>query len=198
MWKLFKHWTEEIPRVTAPDGKAQVTIWAGSYGEHSGLPPPTDSWGSNPLSNLGIYYISLKPGGKVTLAAATPVEGTKSVNRVAYFIEGSSLQVNGEKVPASSSTTLDALQDAEFSHDCGAPSMSEVLILQGSPIGEPVAQHGPFAMNTQGELQQAFADYQRTQFGGWPWPQNAMVFPREKGRFVIDRGVESRPPAGSA
>jgi redox-sensitive bicupin YhaK (pirin superfamily) len=132
------------------------------------------------------------------LPAATPAPGTKKVNRVAYFVEGSSLQINGEKVPASSSATLDASQDAEFSHDGGAPAVTEVLVLQGSPIGEPVAQRGPFVMNTQGELQQAFADYQRTHFGGWPWPQDAMVFPREKGRFALDKSGESRPPAGSA
>jgi hypothetical protein len=49
-------------------------------------------------------------------------------------------------------------------------------------------------MNTRAEIQSAFADYQRTRFGGWPWPAEDPVFAREKGRFAqhangrIERG----------
>ena len=69
------------------------------------------------------------------------------------------------------------------------------LCLQGKPINEPVAQHGPFVMNSKQEIMQAFSDYQETQFGGWPWPEDAVVFPRDKGRFALVDGKEEQPPS---
>jgi quercetin 2,3-dioxygenase len=58
------------------------------------------------------------------------------------------------------------------------------LVLQGRPISEPVVQHGPFVMNTRQEIQEAFQDYQRDQFGGWPWNRYDQVHDRSKGRFA--------------
>jgi len=62
---------------------------------------------------------------------------------------------------------------------------AELLLLQGRPIGEPVVAHGPFVMNQRSEIEQAIRDYQRTQFGGWPWSGSGPVHARESGRFAV-------------
>jgi len=50
-------------------------------------------------------------------------------------------------------------------------------------------------MNTRAEIQQAFADYQKTGFGGWPWKDAAPVHPRAQGRFAIHADGRRDEPA---
>ena len=103
----------------------------------------------------------------------------------------------GRAVTSKSAIELDAGQSAEISVPASASAPALLLVLQGRPIGEPVAQHGPFVMNTRQEIQRAFSDYQRTQFGGWPWPEDAVTFPRDKGRFALVGGRKRLAPAES-
>ena len=106
---------------------------------------------------------------------------------------GKGLTVEGQDVPGPAAVQVKSDQPVTIEANRGP---MEVLLLQGRPIGEPVAQYGPFVMNTRAELEQAFRDYQRTQFGGWPFPVNAPVHPREQGRFAkhADGRIEYAEP----
>ena len=182
------HWSEDIP-VRKRDG-VEITVWTGEYDGVKALAPTPNSWAAKPENDVGVYLLKMEPGAAFTLARA---RGGKSTNRSLYFCEGSAIEVCGQ--------TLDrkAVLDVDASREVQVKNIGEdeviILVLQGKPIGEPVAQHGPFVMTSEAEIRQAFSDYRQTQFGGWPWPEDAVVFPREKGRFALTGGVESAPPA---
>jgi redox-sensitive bicupin YhaK (pirin superfamily) len=120
---------------------------------------------------------------------------------VLYLFEGSSVTISGdgadaEEVGASTGAVLRAGCAPRLqAGDDGAA----ILVLQGRPIGAPVAQHGPFVMNTEAEIRQAFADYQATGFGGWPWPTDDPVHGPDRGRFArhADGRLEEAQPAKS-
>jgi hypothetical protein len=74
------------------------------------------------------------------------------------------------------------------------PDEAELLLLQGRPIAEPVVKYGPFVMNTEGEIRQAFADYEKTRFGGWPWKSPDPVHGAAGNRFArLINGKTERP-----
>ncbi len=56
-----------------------------------------------------------------------------------------------------------------FSNVINGSTEIHFLVLKGEPIPEPIAQDGPFVMNTEEEIREALRDYQKTKFGGWPW-----------------------------
>ena len=176
-------WSQDIPRrvVTDSNGLAtQVTCVAGRLRDHSPAAPPApppNSWASQPEADLAIWTLAMAPGARWTLPAAA----SEATRRKLYFFKGASVNIAGQKVSKHAAIELRAVQPTEL---VSGDTPSEFLLLQGSPIGEPVAQHGPFVMNTQAQLQQAFDDYRRTEFGGWPWPDQAPVHGPRRGRFA--------------
>jgi redox-sensitive bicupin YhaK (pirin superfamily) len=103
-------------------------------------------------------------------------------NRVLYIHTAGPISVAGTEMVAPVGVQLEPSSAVPLEN--GA-DVSEMLLLSGRPIGEEVAQHGPFVMNTRLELREAFDEYRRTGFGGWSWPSDAPVHPPERGRFAV-------------
>lgn len=172
-------WRESIPTLKFVDEEGlvtQVTVVAGRLGESNPPAPPPKSWAARPDSDVAIWSITMAPGARWSLPAAAA-----GSDRMLYAFRGEGLTIGGRAVGGSSAARLTA--DATTLTNGGAAS--ELLLLQGRPIGEPVTSYGPFVMNTRQEIQQAFDDYRRTQFGGWPWPSDGPAHPRGEGRFAI-------------
>ncbi|WP_395704213.1 pirin family protein [Aquabacterium sp.] len=195
-------WAEQIPRFSIADAggaRTEVTVVAGRLPglQPAGqpaltpLPPPPDSWASDAQSDLAIVTLALDPGARIVLP---PAQGAQT-RRVAYFFAGERLQVAGRDLTEHVAIEVDAAQPLALANT-GAQRV-ELLLLQGRPIGEPVAQHGPFVMNTEQQIHEAFADYQRTRFGGWPWPSEAPVHGADAARFARgpgEAGLQRPPP----
>lgn len=158
-------WDDDIPEVRTVDDdgrEAVVTVIAGALGQSEPLPAPPNSWAARAEADVAVWHVHLDPGASWTMPGATG-EGT---NRVLYLFEGEGLDISGTLVPASTGAVVDPHADLVLT---AGDVEIELLVLQGRPIGEPVARYGPFVMNTDAEIQQAFSDYRSTQFGGWPW-----------------------------
>ena len=110
------------------------------------------------VSVPGSSPLRLGASATYTLPAAVG----ETVNRSLYFFAGDSIMVNGRLLDQHCACHFDTA--GQISLQSG-PGATELLLLQGAPIDEPVAQQGPFVMNSHAELSQAFSDYQRTQFG---------------------------------
>jgi quercetin 2,3-dioxygenase len=187
-------WSQDIPHHAATDEAGRRTEVAciagrlGALGVASPLAPPPDSWASQAEADVAIWALKMAPGARWTLP---PAQGA-GTRRSLYFFKGRSVALAGQTLDRHAAIELQASQPVGL---VNGDEAAEFLLLQGRPIGEPVAQYGPFVMNTRQELQQAFDDYQRTQFGGWPWPDNAPVHGEAPERFArhADGRIERWP-----
>jgi quercetin 2,3-dioxygenase len=174
-------WDEDLPRQVVTDANGQKTQATVIAGELAGLrppPPPPDSWASRPESDLAIWHIATEPGAHFELPPAAGPDTVRSL----YVFEGA-VRIGEHQLAASTGARL-RVDDAVTIQ--AGPDGAEVLVLQGRPIDEPVAQYGPFVMNDNAGIEQAFADYRASGFGGWPWPVDDPVHERSAGRFARD------------
>jgi redox-sensitive bicupin YhaK (pirin superfamily) len=140
---------EEIPSISLDEGKVTINLIAGNWDNTKGA-----------FESLTCVYMStiyFKPDGKVKLQA--PAEHT-----IFFYVVRGKLTVNREQV--------EARQLVEFNNDSKdlqveAATDSVILFGHARPLNEPVVAQGPFVMNTEQEIHEAYEDYRQGKFGTW-------------------------------
>jgi redox-sensitive bicupin YhaK (pirin superfamily) len=173
-------WSDQIPKVRSTDAEGrstEVVVIAGTFGTTAPLAPPPNSWASKQSADVAVWHIHFDAGTSIQL----PSNHSDETIRTLYVFDGDGVQIGETHLGCDTGSVLRSTDATVLHSSRGA----NCLVLQGRPIGEPVAQKGPFVMNDEAGLRQTFIDYQRTGFGGWPWPVDGPVHAADRGRFAI-------------
>ncbi|PJZ54240.1 pirin family protein [Leptospira adleri] len=147
--------SEKIPEVESPDHKTKIRVIAGEV------------FGTKAVIETKIpilyYHLHLIPGADVTI----PVP--ESYNVFAYPFSGDGVlhtEEGARPVKEGDMVWFErGIGDVRFSLPENSPNGWELLLIGGEPVEEPVARYGPFVMNTQDEIYQAFNDFQAGKMG---------------------------------
>lgn len=140
----------EIPEFTTPEGVKVRAIAGRSHGIDGAMQRET----TEPL------YLDLEiPAGASFTQALPPTH-----NAFVYVYRGE-LTIGDTKVPTQRMAILKNAPDSD-GVVVRADVPTRALLIAGQPLGEPIAQHGPFVMNTHDEIVQAVQDYQAGKFAG--------------------------------
>lgn len=173
-------WNEDIPLHNYKDlneKSISIKLIAGNYNEIHAAKAAPDSWAADPSNNVCIWIVKLEAGASWKIP--TTVTG---VNRSLYFYQGEQITTEGYQIHPNQA--LDLISNNDITIKNGNQE-GHFLFLQGKPIAEPLAQQGPFVMNTQQEINDAIVAYRKTQFGGWPWPTHDHTHDTHSGRFAL-------------
>ena len=151
--KMIEPWyrdipLEDVPRFTLDDG-VTVQVIAGST---HGVDGAVQRAHTEPL------YLDLEIPAGVTFEQPIP----SGHNAFVYVFRGEAV-IEGKGVGQARMAILDNTPGADGVR-IKALAPTRLLVLAGRPLGEPIAQYGPFVMNTQAELQQAVEDFRAGRF----------------------------------
>jgi quercetin 2,3-dioxygenase len=132
---------------TLPDGAGSVRVLAGDY---RGTKGPAQTF-----TPIDVYDVKLSPNGSVDL------DFPRRHNAALLVMQGNAT-VNGTSVAEHDFVVLE--NDGERVH-VEARDSAQLLVLSGEPIDEPVVQYGPFVLNTEAEIFDAFRDLRSGKFG---------------------------------
>ena len=138
----------EIPEFTTPEGVTVRAIAGRSHGVNGAMEREI----TQPL------YLDLDLAAGASFAQTLP----SNFNAFAYVYRGA-LEIGETHVPAQRMAILKNSADSD-GVVLRAPEAARALLIAGLPLREPIAQHGPFVMNTRDELIQAVEDYQAGKF----------------------------------
>jgi hypothetical protein len=148
----------KVALLSSDDGGALLRVVAGEVAGHRG-PGVTHT-------PIALLHATVSPGAEVVLP------WDPSFNALVYVLSGRGT-VGAEQRPVRGGQLAvfgpgDVVRvAADQAQDSRTPAL-DVLVLGGRPIREPVAQYGPFVMNTRAELVQAFEDFQAGRMGTIP------------------------------
>lgn len=145
--------SSQIPKATSADGLVSVSVIAG---EGMGAKAVIET--RTPIIYL---HYRLEPGGVATQRVP------KNYNAFAYVVEGAGLFGTEGERGADGQMVMFAPDGNEvrIENPAAAQTPLEILLIAGVPLNEPIARYGPFVMNTEDEIRQAFKDYQSGRMG---------------------------------
>ena len=139
---------DTIPRYHVENNGGEIEVIAGEYKGIKGA--------ATTFTPMNMLNLKLKSNAEASFSFPS------NFNTAMLVIEGS-IQVNDKDVAPTDHFILMSNDGEDFT--VKATEDAIVLLLSAAPIGEPIAAHGPFVMNTRQELMEAFNDFNTGKFG---------------------------------